>query len=89
VGHVITIHRAIEVSRECGYPFSIFACQPWTPDSAAIICYVDLETELPSTVEGFNYFLGCDIVNEFLEGCRDMTPAQQTERVIYYAIHDA
>ncbi len=74
---------------------TIYAREPWTAASDAIAAAEPAEGGLPTEAreEGLKYFLEVSVAKEFLEGwienAESPTRAQQTERLIRYAIYDA
>ncbi len=75
---------------------TIYAAEPWTADSHAIIAYEPDTGGLPVEAQelGLQYFLEVFIARDFLEdwiGSLDAesTLRQKCERLIQYAINDA
>jgi len=75
---------------------TIYASEPWTADSQAIIAYEPDTGGLPVEAQelGLEYFLEVFIAREFLEGWirsldAEPTLQQKCERLIQYAINDA
>jgi hypothetical protein len=75
---------------------TIYAKEPWTCDSEAILAYESDAGGVPpeATGTGATYFIEVFIANEFLDGWRNsqqraVTAQEQCERLIQYAIHDA
>lgn len=72
--------------------WTIFAAQPWTPQSMAAVAYEPDSGDLPVEAKdfGLKYFLEVFIAREILEdlgGAPD--PESQCKRIIQYAINDA
>ena len=75
---------------------TIYAAEPWTSESAAIIAAEPVSGEVPEPAgqAGFEYFLEVFLAREFLEGWestlgRTPTDEERCERLIRYAIEDA
>lgn len=74
----------------------IYADEPWTPDSPAIVLNRPESPGLPEEASslGMTYFIAAFIAKEFLEDwvkAQDTKPTyrEQCERLVHYAIHDA
>jgi hypothetical protein len=78
---------------------TIYACEPWTEDSDAMVALPDFERKpydipLEATEAGMNYFIEVFIAREFLEDWiaslnEKPTLAATCQRLIEYAINDA
>ena len=78
---------------------TIFACEPWTEDSDAMVALPDPERKpyeipLEAAEAGMNYFIEVFIAREFVEGFiasldEKPTLAAICQRLIYYATYDA
>ncbi len=75
---------------------TIYAAEPWTPESAAVVAAEPLGGGVPAEAGhlGCKYFLEVVIAREFLDGWKihfagTPTIAQQCERLIQYAVTDA
>ncbi|MBR1121476.1 hypothetical protein JQ628_08140 [Bradyrhizobium lablabi] len=75
---------------------TIYAAEPWTEDSSALVAYEPESGGLPreAAEAGMKYFLEVDIASEVLEdwiaSLQDEPSASATcERLIEYAINDA
>lgn len=75
---------------------TIYALEPWSHRSVAIIAMEPLEGGLPVEAKqaGLSYFLEVDVAREVLESLQDsssarVTDGQRCDRVIHYAINDA
>lgn len=75
---------------------TIYAREPWTPASEAVVAVEPGDGGLPKTARhaGMTHLIEVDIAQDFLEGWRSNltappTPAVQAQRLIQYAIHDA
>lgn len=75
---------------------TIYAKQPWKPDSEAIIATEPDDGGLPDEAAKINaeYFLEVFLANEFLEGwlsnlAQSPSPKEQCLRLIQYAENDA
>ena len=73
---------------------TIYAQQPWRPDSATAIARMDEEAS-EATARGLAYFLEVAIVREAVEVWgtwregRQPTPDERCEAAIHYAVNDA
>lgn len=79
-----------------GEELTIYAKEPWTCDSEAILAREPDAGGVPpeATDMGATYFIEVFVANEFLHGWRRSqeracTAEEQCERLIQYAIHDA
>ena len=92
------VKALLEILKELGSygdEEDIYAREPWSPDSPAIVLN---RLESPSVPEkasnlGMVYFIAAFIAKEFLEGWakaqdKKLTYREQCERLIQYAIHD-
>ncbi len=75
---------------------TIYAAEPWTADSQAIIAYRPDNVRIPVEAQalGLQYFLEVFIARDFLEDWMGSLDAESTlqqkcERLIQYAINDA
>jgi hypothetical protein len=78
---------------------TIYACEPWTEDSDAMVALPDYEQKpydipLEATEAGMNYFIEIFIAREFVDGWiassdEKPTSAAICQRLIEYAINDA
>lgn len=75
---------------------TIYATEPWTRDSAAIVAREPETGALPDEAEalGMKYFLEVFVARDFVADWksalrREPTPQQTCDRLIRYAIHDA
>jgi hypothetical protein len=96
IGKVRTLVEIINNLESYGDEETIFAKEPWTPDSPAIVLTMPESPGLPEEANQLemSYFIEPFIAQEFLEGwvkTQDTTPTlrEQCERLIQYAIHDA
>jgi hypothetical protein len=73
----------------------IYAREPWTKNSEAIVAYEPDISRMPPKVDGFSYFLEVLGASEFLEGWltnyfdREPTAEEKCARLIEYAKRDA
>jgi hypothetical protein len=75
---------------------TIYAKEPWTCDSEAVVAREPDTGGVPPDAAGMNasYFIEIFVAKEFLEGWRaniqrDVSAEEQCDRLIYYAVHDA
>lgn len=89
----------VEVVRRLGdfdQAYTIYAAEPWTENSPAIVAYEPVEGGLPADAFrlGLSYFLEIAIANDFLHdwSSAQKFPQKDTEkcqRLIDYAVKDA
>ncbi len=100
MGKIVKLIRLIERLAELDGEDTIYACEPWTADSDAMVALEDPESGLPFGVPreaaeaGMTYFLEVFTTREVVEGWLsnlDEKPslAAICQRVIQYAINDA
>lgn len=76
---------------------TIYAREPWTPDSPALLHVQDVERGGDMVVGDFKYFLEVDIARDVVEVCEEWRRAEglkttgrdRVAAVIHYAAHDA
>jgi hypothetical protein len=75
---------------------TIYAKEPWTPTSEALVDEDPEDGGLPASAQskGLSYFLEVFIATEFIEGwlstrTRPVSPREQCERLVQYAVNDA
>jgi hypothetical protein len=72
--------------------WTIYAAEPWTPISHAIVAFEPDSGELPSETKslGLKYLLEVFIAREFLADLDGtLSPEERCHRIIRYAIDDA
>ena len=72
--------------------WTIYAAEPWTSESRAIVASEPDSGDLPPKAKDLDlkYFLEIFIARELLADLGGtLTPEEQCKRVIHYAIHDA
>jgi hypothetical protein len=94
--HGLSLGEAISNLAQLDDEDTIYAAEPWMPDSAAIVAREPDSGGLPKEAvdAGCEYFLEVSIAVEFVEGltASSTTPPRASlvcERVIEYAINDA
>lgn len=93
------VKALVEIVKELGSfgdEEDIYAREPWTPDSPAIVLNRPESPGLPEEASnlGMVYFIAAFIAQEFLEDwvkaqSKKPTYREQCERLTQYAIHDA
>jgi len=68
---------------------TIFAAEPWTPDSDCIVCKPATGSVTPFEAKGLPYFLEVFIAKELKEDLPEKSPGALCHRIIEYAIKDA
>lgn len=68
---------------------TIFAEQPWTPDSEVIVCLSSENSLHPPEAKGMPYFLEVSIAKDLKEDMGNMEPEALCRRIIEYAVNDA
>jgi hypothetical protein len=75
---------------------TIYAAEPWTCDSLAVLEYEPDTGDLPTEAAAIagSYFIEVFIAKEFLDGWQRnerprATAKEQCDRLIHYAVHDA
>jgi hypothetical protein len=69
--------------------------ESWKPSSTSLVYHFEFDEVGPFVVDGAQYFLEVDLVNEVIEVWKDWTSAQHSplaelvEAVIHYAEYDA
>jgi len=101
MGKIVKLVKLVERLAELDVEDTIYACEPWTADSDAMVAREDLEPVRPFGVPreaaeaGMTYFLDVFTArDEFLEGWiasldEKPTLAAICQRLIAYAINDA
>jgi hypothetical protein len=98
MGQTVKLIRLIERLAELDDEDTIFACEPWTEDSDAMVASQDPTVQYgipPEAAEaGMQYFLEVHIAREVVEGWisnldERPTSAAICQGVIEYAINDA
>lgn len=99
MGQTVKLIRLIERLAELDDEHTIYACEPWTEDSDAMVALEDPDRKpyripLEAAEAGMSYFLEVFIARDMVEGwlCNlDEKPtlAAICQRVIHYAIYDA
>jgi hypothetical protein len=95
----VKLIRLIERLAELDDEYIIFACEPWTENSDAMVALEDPSRKpfgipLEAAEAGMAYFLEVDIAREFVDSWitsldEKPTLAAICQRVIQYAIYDA
>ena len=65
---------------------TIYARQPWTPASEAVLIFDELDTTEPR--DGLDYFLEVEVAVEVLSGLKEQDLQQRCDRLIQYAVND-
>ena len=68
---------------------TIYAEQPWTPQSQCVVCRPSDDTLHPPEVDGMPYFLEVCIAKELKEDLAYLAPDALCQRIIDYAMKDA
>jgi hypothetical protein len=99
MGQIVKLIKLIERLAELDDEDTIYACDPWTEDSDAMVALEDPESVdfgVPSEAAeaGMKYFLEVSIAREVVEGWIPYLDEKPTlteicQRVIEYAIDDA
>lgn len=96
MGQVTRLAEAIERLTEFGRDDIIYAAEPWTENSLAVIILEEADEPVFFLADGtgFKYFLEVGIATDFVEdwaACLDEEPSltQICDRIIRYAIDDA
>lgn len=92
----MTLLNAIMTLDELPEEATIYALEPWLPESKVVVLTEPDGGGLPQEAEdaGLSYFLEVAIAREFLEDWQaslssPVTSAQQCARLIQYALNDA
>jgi len=100
MGQIVKLIELVERLSELDDEYIIFACEPWTEDSDAMVALEDPDRKpfgipLEASEAGMTYFLEVDIArDEVLEGwiaSLDEKPTLSAicQRLVEYAIYDA
>jgi hypothetical protein len=99
MGQIVKLIKLVERLAELDDEEIIFACEPWTEDSDAMVALEDPDRKpfgipLEAAEAGMNYFLEVDIAHDVVEGLTAFlgeTPNSTAicQRLIEYATNDA
>lgn len=96
MGQVMTLADVAARLSEFDQTYTIYAAEPWTAASSAIVDYEPDEGGLPAeaTKLGLSYFLEIEIANDVRDGwisAQEQQPddAEICQRLIDYAVNDA
>jgi hypothetical protein len=96
MGQVRTLIDIIENLASFSHEDTIYACEPWTENSNAMVALEPDEGGVPpeAASAGMTYFLEIFIATEVIEGCvKALGEGRSTswlcQKVIYYATYDA
>lgn len=95
MGQVMTLADIVTRLSEFDHTYTIYAAEPWTPTSLAIIDYEPDEGGLPAEALrlGLSYFLEIEIANDVVSGWINTQvrsdSAATCQRLIDYAVNDA
>ncbi len=99
MGQIVKLIRIVERLAELDDEYFIFACEPWTENSDAMVALEDPNRKpfgvpLEAAEAGMMYFMEVDIAREFVDdwiASLDEKPtwAAICQRLIQYAINDA
>ena len=99
MGQIVKLIELVERLAELDDEETVYACEPWTEDSDAMVAPEDPDRKpygipLEAVEAGMTYFLEVFIVREVVEGWLSNLDEKPTlaaicQRVIQYAINDA
>jgi hypothetical protein len=96
MGQVMTLADVAARLSEFDQTYTIYAAEPWTAASSAIVDYEPDEGGLPAEALrlGLSYFLEIEIANDVVDGwisTQEQQPddAATCQRLIDYAVNDA
>lgn len=94
MGQTLTILDIVRDLFELNDELVIFAVEPWTPESPAMLIELENDFDKPAAAveAGMTYFIEVFIAQDFLEFWvrNDHPPLRQVcDRLIYYAAYDA
>jgi hypothetical protein len=100
MGQIVKLIKLVERLAELDDEDTIYACEPWTEDSDAMVAREQEPAQVPFGVPpeaveaGMTYFLEVFIAREVVEGlmaflAEKPTLAATCQRLIEYAINDA
>jgi hypothetical protein len=99
MGKIVKLLRIVECLAELDDEYFIFACEPWTENSDAMVALEDPSRKpygipLEAAEAGMMYFIEVDIAREFVDAWiasldEKPTAAAICQRLIEYATNDA